>query len=236
MTNAPLNQAEIAELIKIDTPTVCNSLEVVAPERRGFGYTTSPLVCAFPQLPPIVGYAKTATIRAMRPSAIGAAEATALRVAYYEYVSQGTGPKLVVIQDLDGKGAGYGAFWGEVNSTVHKTLGCQGVVTDGSIRDLDMIAPGFQLLGGCVGPSHAFVHVVSFGGQVNVAGMTVNDGDLVHADRHGAVVIPHAVARQVKGGADEMARRESVILNVCKDPKFSFEKLKAAMIGPKDIH
>ncbi len=236
MTDAPLTEQELAELRKLDTPTVCNALEVVAPERRGFGYTTDPLVCAFPSLPPIVGYARTAMIRSMRPSAFSETEARDKRVAYYEYASKGSVPKVTVIQDLDGTRAGYGAFWGEVNSNIHKALGSLGVVTDGCIRDLDAIPEGFQMLAGSIKPSHAYVHIVDFGAQVNVAGMTVAHDDLIHADRHGAVVIPANVARKVAEAAAQIAAKEAVILDVCRSSDFTFEKLRAAMVGPKDIH
>ncbi len=97
---------------------------------------------------------------------------------------------------------GYGAFWGEVQSAVHKALGCVGVITDGSIRDIPQWAPGFQALAGSIGPSHAWVHAESFGGEVRVAGMTVRSGDLIHADRHGAVVIPFDVAAKLPDAAE----------------------------------
>ena len=236
MSEAPLTEADLEALRALDTPTVCNAMEVVAPERRGYGYTTEPLFCAFPDLPPIVGYACTATIRAMRPSGLSEAAARDLRLAYYEYTHDAPGPKITVIQDLDGGQAGYGAFWGEVNSTVHKTLGSLGVITDGCIRDLHMIAPGFQMLAGSVKPSHAHVHIVDFGKQVHVAGMTVEHGDLIHADRHGAIVIPAALARRIPEAAAQVAAKEKVILDVCRAPDFTFAKLRAAMGGPKDIH
>ena len=95
-----------------------------------------------------------------------------------------------MIEDLDGEHAGYGAFWGEVQSNVHKALGCLGTVTNGSVRDIPMIPDGFQMLAGSISPSHAYVHVVEFGGEVNVHGMATRSGDLVHADRHGAVGVP----------------------------------------------
>ena len=104
-----------------------------------------------------------------------------------------------MIQDIDGPDVGYGAFWGEVQSNVHKALGCLGVITDGSIRDIPQWAPGFQALAGSIGPSHAWVHAESFGGEVRVAGMTVRSDDLIHADRHGAVVIPLDVAAKAAG-------------------------------------
>jgi regulator of RNase E activity RraA len=132
----------------------------------------------------------------MRPAADAPAEIRAKRLAYYEYIASAPGPTIAVLQDID-HSPGFGAFWGEVNTAVHKGLGCLGGITNGSIRDLDAAAEGFQLLAGKVCPSHAHVHVTDHGVDVNIHGMTVRSGDLVHADRHGAVVIPLEVAREV---------------------------------------
>jgi regulator of RNase E activity RraA len=148
----PLPASVLEALGRYDTPTICNAMEIVAPERRLIGYTTRPLVCPFPNLPPIVGYARTATIRATAASVLPPNEQKARRLAYYEYVGTGAGPRISVIQDIDGPDAGFGAFWGEVNSAVHKALGCLGVVTDGSIRDIPQWAPGFQALVKYVSP------------------------------------------------------------------------------------
>lgn len=214
----------IADLETIDTPTVCNALELVAPDRRGWGYTVEPLVCARPELGAMVGFARTATIRAQHPSGDDAA-ATERRDAYFRYVDEGPKPSIMVMHDLDGHSRGYGSWWGEVNSTIHLGLGSKGVVTDGSIRDLPDIAEGFQLLAGRVGPSHAFVHLVGFGEQVKVAGMRVDDGDLIHADQHGAVVIPLDVAGDVMAAADLIARREAVLIAAAKEPGFGHQQL-----------
>src|SRR3546814_18274578 len=112
----------------LDTPTICNALEVVAPERRGYGYTVDPLFCAFPNLPPIVGYARTATIRAMRPSGLGDLAARDVRIGYYEYASRDSVPKITVIQDLDGRQAGSGAMWGGGNPNITQAPGPPRVV------------------------------------------------------------------------------------------------------------
>lgn len=233
---APLPASVLEALACYDTATICNAMEIVAPERRLIGYTTKPLVCPFPDLPPIVGYARTATIRSVAQSGLSPAEQAKRRIEYYEYVGTGFGPRIAVIQDLDGPDIGYGAFWGEVQSNVHKALGCLGVVTDGSLRDVPQWAPGFQALAGSIGPSHAWVHADGFGGQVRVAGMTVRSNDLIHADHHGAIVIPIDLAEKLPAAAELCGRREQPILEIARSADFSFEKLKEALKRAGEIH
>jgi regulator of RNase E activity RraA len=231
-----LDKELLARLAAVDTPTICNALEIVAPDRRGFGYTTKPFVCAHPGMKPIVGYARTGLIRARHPPTRSGAELKDLRLAYYDHVAAQAGePTIPVLQDLDPE-PGYGAFWGEVNTAVHKGLGCLGCITNGSIRDLDVIAPEFQLLAGCIGPSHAFVRVEQVGGPVNVHGMEVAPGDLIHADRHGAVVIPQNVAERVLEAVDLCGRKEAPILAAARAPGFTTATLRAAMGEAEDIH
>jgi regulator of RNase E activity RraA len=226
---------QIAMLQGFDTPTICNALELIMPERRAKGFTTEHLHCADPSLPSFVGFARTSTIRAIEPSSLPADELAAKRAAYYQYVAAGDGPRTVVIQDLDPT-PGIGAFWGEVNSAIHKGLGCGGVITNGSVRDLDERAPGFQMLAGKFGPSHAHVHTVEFGCDVNVFGMKVSDGDLIHADKHGAVVVPVEAIAKMAETVDLLVRREAVILDCARSADFNIDKLLAAMADSKEIH
>ena len=230
-----IDQAALDALRAWDTPTICNALELVAPHRRATGFTVEHLHCLDPSLKPIVGFARTGTIRAVEPSQLPADAVKAARAAYYEYVASPPGPTVVVLQDLD-PNPGFGAFWGEVNTAVHKGLGALGCVTNGSMRDIDDCAPGFQLLAGKVGPSHAHVHIVDFGGQVNVAGMTATDGDIVHADRHGAVVVPREAVAQIPAAVDLLTRREAVILGVARGDGFDIDVLKRAMADSAEIH
>jgi regulator of RNase E activity RraA len=235
MTTAALSDADLQALRAWDTPTICNALELITPQRRGYGFTTAPLVCAFPALKPIVGYARTATIRASQPNPKPGAEAKAQRFAYFDYIVEGPGPRIMVLQDLD-PAPGFGAFWGEVQTNLHKALGCLGCVTNGSIRDLDAAAEGFQLLAGSVGPSHGWVHLVEFGGGVNVAGMTVRSGDLIHADRHGAVVVPPEAVREIPKAVDLLGRREAVIIKTAQSRDFTVARLKKAIGDAEEIH
>lgn len=111
---------------------------------------------------------------------------------------------------------------------MHKGLGALGVITDGSVRDLPDIADGFQMMADRVGPSHAYVHVVGFGAPISVAGMRVVSGELIHADQHGAVVIPWEVANDVLDAAKQIAEREAVIISAAQEPGFNIDKLRAA--------
>jgi regulator of RNase E activity RraA len=227
---------ELEALTAFDTPTICNALELIVPERRSIGFNRRPLVAPFPDLKPIVGYARTATIRSREPHSRSKAETRALRMGWYEHVAAAPLPSIAVIQDVDGPDSGFGAFWGEVQTHVHQALGCVGVVTDGSVRDIDAMATGFVVLAGSIMPSHAHVDVVDFGRTVSVAGMIVSAGDLVHADRHGAVVIPPDAVHKLPEACAVLARREKVILDACKAPGFSVERLREAFGRMDDIH
>src|SRR5689334_13271908 len=180
MLDSPLSRSELAELAAFDTPTICNALELLAPERRTLGFTTQTLICPFPARKPMVGYARTGMVRASHKPGLDAAGLRRGRLDYYRYVAQGELPKLVVIQDLDSR-QGFGCFWGEVNTAIHQGLGCAGLVTDGGVRDLDVLAPGFGVLCGKVTPSHAYVRPVAFATEVDGFGMVVRSGDLIHA-------------------------------------------------------
>lgn len=226
---------QLAFLARYDTPTICNGLELVMPERQATGFTTEHLFPANPSLPAMVGYARTATIRAMDAAAASAAEMRERRMNYYDYVAAEPRPTVVVIQDIDPR-PGFGAFWGEVQSNVHRALGCIGVVTDGAIRDIDAWASGFMALAGSIMPSHAHVDIVDFGQTVSVAGMMVSSDDLVHADRHGAVVIPRAAVGKLPEVAALLARREKVLLDACKSPNFGIEDLRQAFARSDEIH
>jgi regulator of RNase E activity RraA len=223
--------ADLDALRKWDTPTICNGLEIIAPERRAIGFTVEAMIAVDAKLPPIIGLARTGTIRAKEPPRGKVAD----RLGWYDYVAAADMPTVVVLQDIDDR-PGYGAFWGEVQSTVHKALGARGCVTNGSFRDLTAWASNFQMIGGRVGPSHAHVHMVDFGQPVNVFGMQVGHDDVVHADYHGAVMIPAEAVKQLPAAIELVARREKVILDICKSPDFSPAKLREAIKRAGEIH
>lgn len=218
-------------LLQLDTPTVCNALEVVNPARRARGFNVRPLVCIRPDLPPILGHARTVRIRAAHsPAARMDAD------GYYSYIAEGGPvPSVVVVEDMDDT-PGYGAFWGEVNTNIHYGLGCQGLITNGSVRDIPDSQEKFQMLAGMVNPSHAHVHVVDWQGPVNVHGMEVQHDDLIHADMHGAVVVPIDDAEAVVEEAVRIMAKERIVIEASQQPGFNMEKLREAWKGQTEIH
>jgi len=223
---------DLETLKQWDVPTICNALEIVMPERRALGFTVEPMVAVDPKLPPIVGLARTAQIRSSTPFD-GAARKQKL-FGYYESLSADGLPTVAVVQDVDEQ-RGLGAFWGEVNTTVHWGLGCAGALTNGSMRDLDAMCPQFQCLAATLSPSHGFVQVVDFGKPVEVLGLAVSSGDVIHADYHGAVVMQLAEVEQVPAAIDLMARREKIILEAARAPGFSVARLREAYAASEQV-
>lgn len=214
-------------LRRVDTPTVCNAIEVVEGKRGFSAFTRGTVLCSDPGAGAIVGYARTARIRAVAPPTDAPEVIRAHRMAYYRHMAEGPRPGLAVIEDLDGPNA-IGAYWGEVNTTIHKGFGLSGALTNGVMRDLGDMAPGFPVIAGSIGPSHGFVHVVDIGQPVTVFGLTVADGDLVHADRHGAVVIGAQHIGALEAAIHQMWRTERIVLDAARAPGFDFDAFEKA--------
>lgn len=215
---ARLRSEDLEALARCSTPALANAIETFAlrPNNQGFaGPEIRPL---FPELGTMVGYACTLRIAAEQPSTPSGGNSAPL--AYWEYVAHSPGPRIIVVQDLDPKPVG--AFWGEVNSNVHKRLGCIGTVTHGGVRDVEeMRRVGFHVFASAVLVSHAYVHVVDFGTPVQLGRLHVQPGDLIHADRHGVLVVPLEIARDLPRIAAEIEGLEHEILACCQAPDFS---------------
>ena len=214
-------------LRKVDTPTVCNALEVVEGKRGFDRFTRGTVLMSDPEAGAIVGYARTAKIAAVAPPEEPSEVIRARRMDYYRHMATGPRPALAVVEDVDGAAA-VGAYWGEVNTSVHKGFGLAGALTNGVMRDLGDLPEGFPVIAGSVGPSHAFVHVREIATPVTVFGLTIADGELVHADRHGAVVIPETHVAALGAAIAKLLETERIVLDAARAPGFDFEAFEAA--------
>ena len=222
-----MNDALLNVLRSVDTPTVCNAIEA-AQGKRGFNnFTKATMVASAPEEKSVVGYALTAKIAATSAPEEPAEILKERRMAYYKYMAEGQRPSVAVIEDCDFPNC-VGAFWGEINTTVHKGFGVSGVVTNGVVRDLGDLPTGFPVIAGSIGPSHAFVHVREFGKPVSVFGLAVEEGDLVHADRHGALVIPSLVIPSLQHAIEKLIATERLVLDPASKPDFDFEAFAKA--------
>ncbi len=183
-----LSYAELLQLKRWNTPSVYNGWEAFTKHDRRTCWNLEETRDFMPQMGPMVGYAVTVVIEPSNPD--HPKNNPAAWSEYREYVASVAGPKIIVIQDLD-KPKVIGSFWGEVNSNIHRALGCIGTIVDGAIRDVDeMCNAGFKAIARrlCVG--HAYNHPVRWSCEVEVFGCSVRPGQLIHADKHGFLVIP----------------------------------------------
>ena len=213
-------------LSRVDTPTVCNAIEVVQGRRGFWAFTRGTMVCTEPGRA-VVGYAVTAQIAALAPPTEPPEVIRARRMAYYRAMHDAPKPSVAVIEDLDWPNC-IGAYWGEINTTIHKGFGMSGALTNGVVRDLGDLPPGFPVIAGSIGPSHGFVHVRSLGQPVRVMGLEVRQGDLVHADRHGAVVVPPDAINALSAAIVKLQETEKLVLNPARAPGFDFEAFEKA--------
>ena len=214
----------IDALRKISSPTIANAIETFNVRPRNQGHMSSEIKTLFPALGPLVGHAVTAVIRAEPQPMEGHRAST---FAWWDFVLSLPAPRVIVVHDLD-EPRGQGAQWGEVQANIHRALGCVGVITDGSVRDLDEVrALGFQFAAAHVSVSHAYVHMVDFGLPVKLGGLWVKPGDLVHGDQHGVVTIPKEIAAKIPEAVAKVEADERQIIACCQAPGFSADKLKA---------
>jgi regulator of RNase E activity RraA len=216
----------VEHLGSFDTPTVCNAIEV-AQGRRGFdGFTHRTMHWSGAPDLRIVGYARTARIAGRTAPEEPADLLRERRMAYFRSMASGPRPGIAAVEDVDGDAA-LGAWWGEIHAQVHsKVFKLAGAVTNGVMRDLGDMPDGFPVLAGAIGPSHGFVHVREIGTPVNIFGMTVRQGDLVHADRHGAVIIPMDVQEKLQAALDLLQKSEAIILDPLKQGPVGFEQFE----------
>lgn len=184
-----LSHADLLQLKRWNTPTIYNGWEQITQHDTGCdGFNLEETRDFMPHMGSMVGYAVTVIIEPSNGAhPRGNPNAWA---EYRAYVADLPGPKIVVVQDLD-KPRVIGAFWGEVNSNIHRAFGCVGTITDGGIRDLDeMNNAGFKALARrlCVGHAHSCP--VRWNCEVEVFGRKVRPGQLIHADKHGFLAIP----------------------------------------------
>lgn len=234
MTDRNVSPANLEQLRRLSTCVVASAVETFRVRLPNTGFANSSIHCIFKDHLSTVGYAATARIRSVSPPMEG-------RGYYYErtdwwnHILSIPAPRVVVIEDVD-KPPGLGAFIGEVNANILLALGCAGLVTNGSVRDLEQVRmSGLQMFAGSVSLSHAYAHVFDFGCPVEVGGLKLRPGELIHGDRHGVQTIPLEIAEQVPAAAHDILHKRQRLVGICRANDFSLERLREAIQEPGSI-
>ncbi len=218
-----LTQNEIDSVATMQTCAVSNAIESLNIRSRTEGFMTPDIKSMFPDMGSIAGFAVTAVIKASTPPS---GNMNYSRVKWVDEILKIPGPRVIVMKDLDHPFV-IGSFWGEVQSAIHSSLDCVGVVTDGGVRDLDEMREwGFNAFASTALVSRANVHLVEANIPVTIGGVTVNPGDLLLGDKHGVISIPKEIAKDLPDAIAKVEAGEREIIDVCKAQNFSPEKLK----------
>jgi 4-hydroxy-4-methyl-2-oxoglutarate aldolase len=220
---SPPVKVDIEKLSALDSCTVSNAIERLDVRLRNEGFASGAVRCQFRNLPPMVGYAATGRIRTMSPPMTHRCYHD--RMDWWSYVASVPEPRIMVLQDADPR-PGSGAFVGEIHAAIGRALNCAGCVTNGAVRDLPAVrAMGFQLFAGNVSVSHSYAHIIDFGEAVEIGGLRIQPGDLIHGDRHGALTIPLEIAGDVPAQAAKILAEERELTEFCHSPDFSLKEL-----------
>jgi 4-hydroxy-4-methyl-2-oxoglutarate aldolase len=229
--NNSLTPEQLEALRQLDASTLANAIETFHERLRNEGFVDHTVRSLFPPWKPMVGYAATVKIRGSAPPTADGTYPD--RTDWWDYILSLPEPRVVVVQDVATR-AGLDSLVGAVHMNILRALHCVGVVTNGSVRDIPAAeSAGFHLFAGSVSVSHAYVHVVEIGQPVEIGGLKIQSGDLLHGDLHGVQSIPLDIAARIPPVAAQIAAKEQALIALCRSPDFSLKKLRAAITNQR---
>ncbi len=228
---SPLTPEELEALRRLDACTLANAIETFKERLRNEGFMDHSVCCLFPRLPPMLGYAVTLKIRGSAPPTTDGVYPD--RTDWWDDILSLPAPRVVVVQDMATR-PGLGSLVGAVHMNILRTLHCDGVVTNGAVRDLPAAeSAGFHLFAGGVSVSHAYTHIVEIGRGVEIGGLKIQSGDLLHGDLHGVQLIPLDLAARIPSVAAQITAKDQALIALCRSADFSLEKLRAAIANER---
>lgn len=221
----PLTAEQLEALRRLDACTLANAIETFQKRLRNEGFVDHSIRAIFPRLHPMVGFAATVIIRgSLPPTASGIYPD---RTDWWDYIRSVPAPRVIVVEDRATR-PGTGSLLGAVHTNIVRALGCVGAVTNGSVRDIPALESlAFPVFAGSICVSHAYIHIVEMGGVVEIGGLKIKSGDLLHGDMHGVQSIPLDIAARVPVEAAKIIQLEKQIISLCRSSEFSLEKLRA---------
>lgn len=222
-----LTPEQLEAIRRYDTCTIANAIECFGIRLRNEGFTRTGLTPVTDPNERILGYAATFRVRSSNPPVTGGQYVD--RTDWWDAVERLPRPMVAVFASANDD-SGAGACIGEVHGAILQAFGCNGVITDGSVRDVSGLRKlGLPVFATSLAVSHAFMHIVDFGTPVEILGLTVRPGDLLFADCHGVLSIPAGIAAELPEVAERICQEDRAVIEVCQSPDFSREKLLAAL-------
>jgi len=221
---SPAGHAVLRALCALDGAAIANAIETFDVRLRNEGFADGSIRSLFPDLPPAAGYAVTAKIRCSTPPPVGYQYTD--RTDWWHYIASIPAPRFVVVEDVD-EHPGLGGFVGELHATILRALDCVGYATNGSVRDADAVRAQVVLpmFASGISVSHAFAHIVEFGGPVRIGGLRATSGDLLFGDAHGLQSVPPQLVERIPDVVAGMLAHERQIIALCRSPQFSIDAL-----------
>jgi regulator of RNase E activity RraA len=228
MSTVPTVKPEILEFLRhTDTCTVSNAIETFRVRMRNEGFIQGTARAMFPHHEPVAGYAVTGHIRTTAPPITNLCYYQ--RMDWWRYVAGLPAPRIIVMAEM-GRDTGTGGFVGEIHAHIARALGCVAYVSNGTIRDVEALEKmRFPCFAGGVSVSHAYAHVIDFGEPVEIGGLRIAPGDLLHCDRHGVQTIPMEIAHRLPAAVERITAHEASLIELCQSPDFSLDKLATAL-------
>jgi 4-hydroxy-4-methyl-2-oxoglutarate aldolase len=224
---SPLTTEQVEQLKSFETCLIADAIESFGVRLRNEGFATAGFRCLFKSCPPMVGYAATCKVRSADPPIVGSRYDE--RTDWWKHIGEVPAPRVVVMQDID-EPAGTGAFFGNVHAHILMALGCVGAITNGAAREQHGIeASGFQVFAGRLAISRAYIHVIEYGGPVEVGGLTIRPGDLIHGDRHGVMTVPPELALKLPAAARAIREKEQHLIDLSRKPGTTQEELRRGL-------
>ncbi len=210
-----LSTETLQELRSVDTPTICNAIELFDVRPRSAGFMNDTIKACFPDMPPMVGFALTSTFRSH--SAPPSGDVYGSLSQQVEAFANLPGPAVVVFQDLDEPTVS--ATFGEVMCSTYKGFGAQGIITSGAGRDLEQVREiGFPAFTAGTICSHSYCHILQVGIPITVGGIWVETGMLLHGDCNGVTTIPIEIASEIPQVCRELMEAEQIVLDYVRSP------------------
>lgn len=220
----------ITFLKTIDTPTVCNAIELLKVRSGAEGFTSNAVKCLYPELGPMVGYAVTVqmeTVTQMEPRDPN------ITMKFYEAIEASPNPVVIVIQEI-GAYKEFAAHSGDVMTTLVQNFGAVGLITDCNVRDFNEVKPlGFHTFAAGLSASHVNCRIAAVGVPVQVHGMTVRTGDIVHGDINGLVQVPREKIEELPEKIAEVRKTEQDLMARVREGGFTLDDLRELLLGKK---